>query len=740
MVTPAVMGSIHVEASCAQEIDEIVITAQKREQSLQDVGISVLALSAEQLDQLGIDNATDIAQQIPALRLSAWTPAFTIFSLRGVSQNNFQDNLEAPVAVYMDGVYMASMNAAIAQLFDMERVEVLRGPQGTLFGRNATDGLLQFLSRCPTDDEFNGYVEISTGSFGSCAMEAALGGALSDRTRARIAARHSRLEGYVKAGTASGVPVTGQTSQGADGVAVRGRLQVDVTDAVTLDLTVSHSSDTDVPTGQCVVSLAGFDINKGLGTFNDGYVNDPNQPAPVGPQDFSRTPITGNVRRHASNADAFFDREITSATAQVTAEINELELVSITSWNMLDKFYIEDAAGGLGFFPYTTTVDFDQWSQELRLSGGESRTRWQVGASFLDMASYTSQRVEGALYLGGTSDSQKLTTHGRIDSRNWSVFGQAEFDLTDRFNLISGLRWSDERKSLALFRIYEDLPKGVAPVQTFDLQSVGVPGIGQIDYEAYAARLQLNFRPKETALWYLSFNRGIKSGNWSLDPAGAVAPANLKHREEVLHALEMGLKTELWNGAARLNASIFSYDYDDYQAFSLVGLTPQVANSDARASGGELQLTLAPTKSLTLIAGLALLDSRVDAVPDVFGGSIRAEFPLAPAVSANLLARYEWEVGSYGVAAQVDGQWNDRQFPDGTNSDVSVEPAYSVWNARLSFFAADQSIQADVVVKNLFDEEYRLHNLDLGLLGFVEQVFAPPRQSGTSLTITVVTK
>jgi len=734
IVALTLIGGLHVDSGWAQEIEEIVITAQKREQSLQDVGISVSALGADQLEQLGISNTTDIAQQIPALRLSAWTPAFTIFSLRGVSQNNFQDNLEAPVAVYMDGVYMASMNAASAQLFDMERVEVLRGPQGTLFGRNATGGLLQFLSRRPKEDEFNGYVELSAGSFGTYGIETAIGGALSDRVRARLAGRYTRSDGYLKAGTAFSVPATGQTSQGADGVAVRGMLQFDVSDAVTVDLTAGHSSDTDVPTGQYVVSLAGFDINTGLGTFNDGYVNDPNQPAPVGPQDFSRTPITGDVHRHASNADTFFDREITSATAQVTADIGELELVSITSWMTLDKLYIEDAAGGLGFFPYTTTVDFDQWSQELRLSGGEGRSRWQIGAYFLDMAWDTSQRVEGALYLGGTSDSQKLTTNGLIDSRNWSIFGQAEFDLTDRFTIIGGLRWSDDRKSLQLFRTYEDRPNGIAPVQTFDLQSVGVPGIGQIDYADYAARLQLNFRPNESTLWYLSFNRGIKGGNWSLDPGGAVAAANLKHGEEVLHALELGLKTEFWNGAARLNASIFSYDYDDYQAFSLVGLTPQVANSDARASGGELELTLAPTKGLTLMAGLALLDSSVDAVPDVFGGSIRAEFPLAPAVSANLLARYEWDVGGYGAAAQVDGQWNDRQFLEGTNSNVSAEPAYSVWNARLSFFAADQSIQADVFVKNLFDEEYRLYNLDLGLLGFVEQVFAPPRQFGAGLT------
>ena len=147
-----VLGS---NAVAQTTLESVVVTAQKREESLQAVGISVAAVSGAQLEQLGVSRATDIVQQVPALQYTSFTPSFTTFSLRGISQNNFQDNLEAPVAVYMDGAYVASMNAINGQQFDLERVEVVRGPQGTLFGRNATGGLIHFLSHRPVETETN---------------------------------------------------------------------------------------------------------------------------------------------------------------------------------------------------------------------------------------------------------------------------------------------------------------------------------------------------------------------------------------------------------------------------------------------------------------------------------------------------------------------------------------------------------------------------------------------------------
>jgi iron complex outermembrane receptor protein len=728
----AIAGLLPCPLAVSQVLEEIVVTAQKREESLQDVGISVSAFSGEQLRALGVTSTVDITQQVPSLQLFTFTPAFTVFSLRGVSQTNFQDNLEAPVAVYLDGAYVASMNAINTQLYDMQRVEVLRGPQGTLFGRNATGGLIHFITRGADEEELNGYVEAGAAEFNTYSLEAAVGGALADRVRGRFAGRWEESDGYVEAGTAFGAPATGGDSHGADGYSLRGTLQIDATEDVLVDLTARYSKDDRVPSGQYVVSLAGFDAQTGLGRFTNAFTGDPANPD--GPVEFDRTPITGNVHEHWSNENPYFDREMTSLNAQVTADLGGAELVSITNWLEMDKFYIEDAGGGFGFFPYNTINKYDQWSQELRLSGEGDRWKWLVGGYYLDMTWDTFQSVQGALILGGTSNTQKMSTFGDVDSRNWSAFGQVEYALADRWTLIGGLRWSQDDKDITMSRVFEDVPEGTAPFEIFNIANVAIPGIDEIDYGDYAARLQLNWTPVDGTLLYASFNRGIKGGNWSLDPLGGVPDASLQHDEEVLKAYEIGLKTDLFEGMARLNAAAYYYDYDDYQAFSLNGLTPQVTNSDATSQGGEIELQMSPVTGLDLMLGASFIDSEVYAVPDVFGGTLEAEFPNAPSVSLNMLARYEWPALGGFLSAQVDGNWNDDQFLEGTNSEVSFEDSYSVWNANVGYRTSDDRIRVMVYVKNFSDEEYRLYNLDLGLLGFIEQVFAPPRKAGITLT------
>lgn len=724
----------------AQVLEEVVVTAQKREENLQDVGISVSAFTGDQLESLGVTSTVDITQQVPGMQLFTYTPAFTVFSLRGVSQNNFQDNLEAPVAVYIDGVYVASMNAVNTQLYDVERVEVLRGPQGTLFGRNATGGLVHYLTRKAVDEELNGYVQGSAADFGSYSVEGAIGGSLSDTVRARLAGRWETSDGYVEAGTAFGAQATGRDAHGANGISLRGTMQIDASDSVTVDLTASYSRDDDVPSGQYIVALAGFDPETGLGAFTNAFNLDPIDPdnnPPVGPTDYDSAPITGDVHHHWSNAsDTAFDRDLTSLAAHVTADLGgSVEFVSITSFLTMDKTYLEDAGGGFGFFPYSTSNDYDQFSQEFRLSGAAERSRWQVGAYYLDMSWDTFQFLEGALIHGAPfTDDARTETFGKVDSRNWSVFGQVDYDFSDEWTGILGVRWSQDDKDLDYSRFFEDAGNGIARTETFNIADDPTPGIDTIDYGDYALRAQLNWTPRETILLYGSYNRGIKGGNWSLDPLGGVAGVNLKHNEEVLNAYELGMKSDLADGRARLNAAAFYYDYEDYQAFNLLNVVPQVTNSDASASGGEIELVLIPAEGLDLLFGASFLDSEVDAVTDVFGGTLKAELPTAPGVSLNWLARYEWPAFGGSLAAQVDGYYNDDQYLEGTNSEVSFEEAYSVWNARLSYLTGNEQLRLTAWVKNLGDEEYRLYNLDLGLIGFIEQVYAPPRQVGVTLS------
>ena len=713
--------------SYSQVIEEIIVTAQKREQNIQDVGISITALSGDALDALGLDNMQEISQQVPGLQLQTFTPAFTIFNLRGISQNNFTDNLEAPVAVYLDDVYVASMNALGMQMYDMNRVEVLRGPQGTLFGRNATGGLIHYVTRKADDDETNGYVQASAADFGSLSFEGAVGGAFSDAVRGRLAARWETMDGYVEPGIEpfTNTQVTGRDTHGADGYAVRGSLQFDASDNVLVDVGASYTKDDDAPTGMYTVKFADFDPATGLGV-----------PLP------GNTPLDGGTladdpHKHASIENPFFDRDTLSLTGKVTVDLaNGNEFVSITNFMDLDKFYQEDAGGGLVFFPFTTIADYSQWSQEFRLSGETDNSRWQVGAYYLDITSDTENIVEGGPITG--SPMGIIQSVIDLDSTNWSVFGQVEYDFSDALTLIAGLRWSQDDKDIAIQQFSFNMEDQGIPSGTvlFDLAAIAVgpfASVPVIDYGDYAARLQLNWRTGEDTLWFAGWNRGIKGGNWTV--AASVTLSELKHREEILNSYEAGVKTTFADGIARFNATVFYYDYEDYQAFSLTNLTPSVTNSDATASGGELELFLSPGDGWDIILGASFLDSEVDFVPAVFPmtGTTNAEFPQAPSTSFNGLVRKSWDAMGGEFAIQFDGMWNDKQFMEGTNALVSVQESYAVANASLSYGTERWSVAG--WVKNLTDEDYLYYNLDLGLIGFIEQVYAPPRQYGLTVRL-----
>ena len=239
--------------------------------------------------------------------------------------------------------------------------------------------------------------------------------------------------------------------------------------------------------------------------------------------------------------------------------------------------------------------------------------------------------------------------------------------------------------------------------QVIDQQNAGVgiidddlaavnPGVNTIDYGDWAGRLALNFALSDSTILFGSVNRGIKGGNWSLGVGANITPDSFQHDEEVLLSYELGFKTG--SDKFRLNGTVFYYDYTDYQAFSLAGGAPLVANSDASSYGGELEFFWYPTDNLDIILGASFLDSKVDEVVGPFsiinpGGGVGnaitdAEFPNAPALSLNYLFRYNFDIGNGNLAAQIDGVWNDDQFLEVTNGTGTIQPAYNVSNARLT--------------------------------------------------------
>lgn len=754
----------------SQELEEIIVTAQKREQNLQEVPISVTAYTGEQIDALGLSDFTEITQQVPNLQLNAWSPKLTIFNLRGVSQNTFNDNNEGPVAVYLDDAYIGSLNGISGQMFDLERVEVLRGPQGTLFGRNATGGLIHYISRDASDEDTNGYVEAEVGDYGRTGIEFALGGSLSDKVRARVAGRWTEMDGYIESvdtnlpgGGGLLFPGSGQDIGGLDGYALRATMQVDFSDALQGNFWLKYSEDDAVPTGGYVFENCPFQAPpndalcqvdaEGRTITNPGVID-----------------LFGQVvdeHDHYNEHPGFMDREQMSAIARFDYSYdNGMELTSITNYATNDFGYDEDGdALAIPILTFQTFADYTQLSQELRLAGGNDTTRWQAGVYYLDMEWDGGTSVTGAPGFGqivvtgrvvdaGGVDTALATANPfngfegalsfqnyLIDSRNWSVFGQAEFDLSDRLTLTAGARWSQDDKDIDWILQFTDNFNPVPlTIETEEGFAAVNPGVDDIDYGDWAGRLALNYHVSDSTIVFGSINRGIKGGNWSIGGSPNITPDTFQHKEEVLWAYEAGFKTG--SDTFRLNGTAFFYDYEDYQAFSLAGGGPFIFNSDADAMGGELELFWNPNENWDVALGSSFMDSEVDQVLGAAailtgggaGGVIitNAELPNAPTFSLNYLFRYNMDMGGGNLAFQVDGVYYDDQYLEVTNGTGSRQDSYNVSNASVSWDNERFNIMG--WVKNFTDETYLQYSLDLGELG-VTSYYAMPITYGVTARV-----
>ncbi|MCP1471620.1 iron complex outermembrane receptor protein [Sphingobium sp. OAS761] len=752
---------------------EIIVTATKRNESLQRIPISVSAFTGEQVERLGITDTTQITQQIPSLRVNAWSPNLTIFSLRGISQSNFTDNLEAPVAVYQDNAYIASMNAVAGQLFDIKRVEVLRGPQGTLFGRNATGGLIHYLSEDASKDEFNGYAMGEYGRFNAWSLEGAVGGAIAPGLRFRGAARVEKADGYIKSrDTLDGegnliAPGSGQDLGGKNGWAARINIQADLSPDATLSLWYKHAEDNNVATGgyvfeNCVYLANGYCNTSATGLSDDqtGVIN-------------GVTGLPASPWEHFGERRGSLNRVMNSYQGQLDWKLGDVQLTSITNYLTMNKTYVEDG-DALPFLIVNvdTFVKFKQFSQELRLSGDSEPLKWQVGAYFLDMKYDGLHGVTNApiidLAVAGNGGFSVPTVDQfyKISSKNWSIFAQGDIRFTDRLSLTVGGRYSKDNKAIDYVNVLSDptyapQPDPVVLFTDKDLAAV-VPGVNREVYSDWAARVSLNFQATADTLLFASWNRGIKGGNWSL--SSNIAAQDFRHRPETLNSLEAGFKTSLFDRTLRLNGTVYHYMYDDYQAFSLAGGVPRIYNSDAHATGAELEAFWSPSPRFDAVFGATWETSSVDSIPATgvqfgpeffpgapdtqyctnIGGAFRCEFPQAnitkaelpnaPRFSFNYLLRYNVDVAGGNLAAQVDGVWYDDQFLEVTNGLGSLQKAYNVTNASLTYKHKGTGASITAWGRNIFDKAYRAYALNLGILG-VTSIYAPPTTYGVTLRV-----
>ena len=570
-------------------LEEVVVTAQKREQSIQDVGIAITAFTGEQIDKLGLITSTDLVAMSPGVHVGgSLGHQFKQFSIRGVTQNDIADVTEAPNAVYVDDAYMAPPQAQLFGLYDMERVEILKGPQGTLFGRNATGGLVHFITRKPTDT-FEAFADFTYGSYDQIRGEGAVSGPLTDTLSGRLSIFYNKHDGILNniypfgqptiPGLNGGQPLAGSVPGPSDfwdddQWAVRGQLLWAPSEDVEFLLSVNRSYQ-QVGQGayQSIATTAVFDAqnrhvntifakNEPIGcealapgggcapiVLTDGEFFGGVSPVtggPVGVEDFVR-PVPGGdlygyIDPDGEDLDTSADHapdgankyHATSVTAKGTWDLNEQMTVTwighyVDSWKIqtLDT----DAGPAPALLATPGPIDVTSWTQELRINGETDRTRWVAGLYYLnndvDFRSgfgYSPQSPI-TLTLGGPINQVVLAN---LQTDSYSIFGQMEYDLTDQWTVTAGIRGILEEKEYDYANIttLNFVDQRLEPGGFHITVGNEFPSFADTSSDPlWTGKIQLDYQPNDDWLFYAGINRGVKAGGFNAQVNdGASAP------------------------------------------------------------------------------------------------------------------------------------------------------------------------------------------------------------------------
>lgn len=726
-------------------LEEIVVTATRREERLQDVASSATVYSSDDLRELRVLRPLDLAQQTPGL-LAKYGPnglATVGFYVRGVGINDFTGTVDPSVGVYVDEVFQPTPDMLNFAVHDIAQVEVLRGPQGTLYGRNSTGGAINFITARPTA-EFEGFARVGYGSYDTFTAAGAVSGPLADTLRGRLsvsAINASSSDGYAFN------RFTNNELGKVDSLAARGQIEWLPSDDFTLRLTYNYGdSKSELPLLQhvgtrdpanpgaiCAPVVAGR-VDEGACVDLLGYFDD-----------------DGDIYDGAANVDPVLDLRSDDVTLTMNWDLGSATLTSISGYADFSKRQSQDIDASPNVVADNFTFnDVENFSQEIRLTSDDSfKWPWIVGVNYGKTDIDWFQTIDLSQLAIPTSNGAVQRTEA------WALFGQLTIPLSDTFDFIGGLRFTNETRDWtgATFvgtfgSLDEALASGAPRLSQLPLPD-GDPNQGgpldfptSVDEEKVDFSAVLRYRPSENAMYYLSVSEAFRSGGYSsavIFSQQALEP----YDSETLRSYEVGMKLSLAENRVRFNTSAFFYDFENFQA-TFVRATEASARlqnaGDVEIYGLEASLDWMPIANLTLSAGLSLLDSEIvktDVVlPPLDGGpeaTIKGnEIPNAPSVSFNGRIRYQWPVsGTLATAIQTDFNYVGGHFLEPNNRKYLAEGGYFVANARLSLLPQDERWVVSAWVKNIGDEQYRTAAQDLALaLGFSEIVVGVPTTWG----------
>ena len=702
---------------------EILVTAQRREERVQDVPIAITAIGGQQIERAGIVSLENIAPRVPSFYFGSFGAARPQLYIRGIGTRSFDPGSESSVGVFADDVYLGRSSGSFGAMKDIDRIEVLRGPQGTLYGRNTIGGAINVISKAPAD-ELTGRVEAGISNFGGYNLFGALGGPIAgESVMFRVAAWREERDGYVTNTT------TGNRFQGVDNTGARARLTIAPSDPLRIDLTAEFMKDG---------NAAAF------GGFSQGTFGAPGSVFFRG----SGTPTpTSDLRRGALSSDPFLDREVKSFVGRIEYAGEAATITSISALRKLDIADGRDLEGSsLDILDQSSVENSKQFTQELRISstpGGslsaDGLVDWIIGGFYYNDTSNRTDSFRVGLNsavraAAGTPATDVALSDYKIES--WAVFGQATFHLTEQLDLTVGGRYSHDQKRATQSGTTTD----AAPIIAADFTTTN-----RATYKSFDPRVVLAYKISSDANVYASFSTGFKSGGFQYVPFSKVQ-ANVLFAPEDIKAYEVGFKTEWLDRTLRLNGAAYYYDYKNLQISRIIlpaGSTAPVSLISNAASstikGLDLEVAMRPSRNFEVNIAYGYLDAKYDnyvfnATTDFSG----TRMVRAPEHSINVGAEWRmpvWDGGEFSLRADYaltgdffhePGQGN---LVFGTGIPLTAEDGYGLLDLRASVTKNNWTLTT--YVTNLGNNKYRrtINALGNTVVGFA----GTPRLYGAKL-------
>ena len=705
-------------------LDEVIVTARRRSESLQNVPVAVSAFNANRIAELQARDLSGLQYATPNLYLDKGDASNAVIYIRGVGQNDSLAFVDPGVGVYVDDVFIARTQAAFLELFDVDRVEVLRGPQGTLYGRNTIGGAIKFVSTRPPKT-FDAYLEAGIGNYNSYDLKGRIGGPLiDDKLFAKAAFSFQRRDGF------NHNLFTGKDDGDLRSFSGRGALLFTPTERLEFLLSVDGKIDrpdtSRSPVRQTSITGATHAGIVTLPAIADPYTVDTNA---NGLSDISAFGVSLTSRLTASDA---------------------ITLESISSYRKFDFDLKLDTDGShLPILDILLHQKQEQFSQELRGTYDNKGAFLFTGGLyyFYDRDQTFSGYDDGAATIFGFPVTafgfpNAALARTRQITDSYAAFGDGTLKLSRALSISAGLRYTHEkRESGRLFENFFDPKISIIQQAPPFLAGVGVPGrpiSGSVSFDAWTPKASISYKAAEHALLYASVSRGFKSGGF--DGRASSDFGFRPFRPEYVWSYEGGAKTSYLNGRATANVTVFYNDYTDVQVTSF-GADPKTGvfaslftnAAKARTYGAELELAAHPTKQLSIEGSVGYLDAHYQKFDILVGGHITdvSNRPLvnAPRWNASLGATYKAPVSNtLDATFHLDGAFRSRTATEITASPLLTQGDYGLLNAFFALGTTDGRWQVQAGMQNLTDHAVRTQGFNLqDFPGVQVNFFAAPR-------------